>query len=82
MTPTAKYQLFPHDLKTATSVWLVFIKKKLVPTCHDRTISLEMIMLLYCILMKIPVDIGEIICEHIDAWLLNSKEALNPSMFD
>ncbi|KAE8646247.1 hypothetical protein Csa_016123, partial [Cucumis sativus] len=34
-------------------------------------------MLLYCIMKVIPVDVDEIICEHIEAWLHHQREA-NP----
>lgn len=46
VTPIEKYHLFQCNLKIVKSVWLVFIKKKLIPTCHDSTISIERIMLL------------------------------------
>ncbi|KAA0048500.1 protein MNN4-like [Cucumis melo var. makuwa] len=69
ITPIKKYQLFPHNLKTTASVWLVFIKKNLMPTRHDNTISLERIMLLYCIMEEIPLNVDEIIYEPIEAWV-------------
>ena len=64
-TPTVKYQLFMHNLNNVASVWLVFIKKKFMPTCHNITISLDRLMLLYCIMMKILVNVGDIIYEHL-----------------
>ena len=42
-------------------------KKKLMPMRHDNTIFLEKIMLVYCIMMEILMDVEEIICEHIEA---------------
>uniref|UniRef100_A0A9I9E4G6 Uncharacterized protein n=1 Tax=Cucumis melo TaxID=3656 RepID=A0A9I9E4G6_CUCME len=38
-----------------------------MPTRHDSTISMEQIMLVYCIMNEIPMNIGEIISEHIIA---------------
>uniref|UniRef100_A0A9I9E1S3 Putative plant transposon protein domain-containing protein n=1 Tax=Cucumis melo TaxID=3656 RepID=A0A9I9E1S3_CUCME len=75
VTSIKKYRLFLHNLTTEASVWLVFIKKKLMPTRHDNTISFERIMLLYCIMEEIPVDVDEIICDHIKAWVQHPRGA-------
>lgn len=64
-TPTGKYQLFLHNLNTVASVWMVFIKKNIIPTCHDNTISMDRIMPVYCIMMEIPVNVGEIISKNL-----------------
>lgn len=42
-----------------------------MPTRHDGTISMERIMLVYCIMEEILVNIDEIISEHIIASLWN-----------
>lgn len=68
-TPTEKYQLFPHNLNTTANVWMVFIKNNIMPTRHDNTISLEMILLVCCIMIEIPVNICKIICEHLTTWV-------------
>ncbi|KAA0047856.1 hypothetical protein E6C27_scaffold133G001210 [Cucumis melo var. makuwa] len=73
--PTYMYQLFPHNLTTEASVWLVFIKKNIMPTHHDNIISMERIMLLYYIIMEILVNVGEIICEHLTAGVKHPREA-------
>lgn len=65
--PTGKYQLFPFNLNIKASVWFVFIKKNIMPTRHDSTISMERIIHLYCIMMEISMNVGEIICEHLIA---------------
>ncbi|KAA0041264.1 hypothetical protein E5676_scaffold32G00800 [Cucumis melo var. makuwa] len=65
--PTEKYQLFPNDLNTEVSVWLVFIKKNIMPTRHDSTISMEIIMLLYY--NGDSNQFNEISCEHLIAWV-------------
>ena len=59
--PTEKYQLFLHNLNTATSVWLLFLKKKIMPMQHDTTIFIHKVMLLYYIMKEILVNVGEII---------------------
>lgn len=33
-TPTEKYQFFLHNLNTEASVWLLFVKKKIMSTRH------------------------------------------------
>ncbi|TYJ96034.1 hypothetical protein E5676_scaffold2612G00500 [Cucumis melo var. makuwa] len=45
------------------------IRHNIMPTRHDNTISLERIMLLYCIMMEIPVNVGEIIYNHLTTWV-------------
>ncbi|KAA0032726.1 drebrin-like [Cucumis melo var. makuwa] len=40
-----------------------------MPTRHDNTISMDKIVLIYCIMEELPVNVGEIICEHIFAWV-------------
>ena len=64
-TSIGKYQLFSHNLYTDASVRLVFVKKKIMPTRHDNTISMDRIMLIYCIMEELAVNVGKIICEHI-----------------
>ncbi|TYK02168.1 protein MNN4-like [Cucumis melo var. makuwa] len=49
--------------------------KKIMPTRRDSTISMERIMLIYCIIEEIPVNIGEIISEHIIAWVKHPRRA-------
>ncbi|KAA0039027.1 protein MNN4-like [Cucumis melo var. makuwa] len=44
-------------------------KKTLKEQFKKSTISMERIMLLYCIMMEILVNVGEIICEHVTAWV-------------
>ncbi|KAA0062870.1 hypothetical protein E6C27_scaffold27160G00010 [Cucumis melo var. makuwa] len=69
ITPTGKYQLFPYNLNAKASIWLVFVKKKLTPTHHDTTISMERIMLVYYIMEKLLVHISKRISEHIIVWV-------------
>ncbi|KAA0041933.1 hypothetical protein E5676_scaffold306G001360 [Cucumis melo var. makuwa] len=69
ITITRRYHLFLHNLNIEVSIWLVFEKKKIIPTRHDIAISMERIMLVYCIMEEIPMNIGEIISEHIIAWV-------------
>ncbi|KAA0060863.1 hypothetical protein E6C27_scaffold137G001110 [Cucumis melo var. makuwa] len=42
---------------------------------HDNTISIEQIMLVYCIIEEILVNIGKIISEHIVAWVKHPSGA-------
>ncbi|TYK23866.1 hypothetical protein E5676_scaffold419G00400 [Cucumis melo var. makuwa] len=37
ITPTGKYQLFPHKLNTEANILVVFVKKKIMPTLHNNT---------------------------------------------
>uniref|UniRef100_A0A9I9D955 Protein MNN4-like n=1 Tax=Cucumis melo TaxID=3656 RepID=A0A9I9D955_CUCME len=39
-----RVSLFPHNLNTEANIWLVFVKKKMMPTLHDNTISIEPIL--------------------------------------
>lgn len=66
--PIKKYQLFLHHLNTEAWV-LFFVKKKLMPTRYDSTISLDKPMPLYCIIQEIPINVGKIICKHIHSWV-------------
>lgn len=68
-TPTEKYQLFRHNLNIKFSVWLLFVKKKIMPTHYDSTISMDKVILHYCIMEEIPVNMDKIICEHILVWV-------------
>ncbi|KAA0049611.1 hypothetical protein E5676_scaffold94G00910 [Cucumis melo var. makuwa] len=70
-TPTGKYQLFSHNLNTAVSLWLVFIKKNIIQLA--TTAPYPWIMFLYCIMIEIPVTIGEIICKHLVAWVKHPR---------
>ncbi|KAA0063397.1 hypothetical protein E5676_scaffold828G00250 [Cucumis melo var. makuwa] len=54
-----------HNLNNEAKVWYVFIKKKIMPTRNDSTISMDKIMLIYCIIEEIPVNMGEIILQPI-----------------
>ncbi|TYJ95705.1 hypothetical protein E5676_scaffold282G00030 [Cucumis melo var. makuwa] len=56
-TPIGKYQLFPHNLAMKANIWLFLMKIKLMPTRHDNTISLDKVMLLYCIMQEISVNV-------------------------
>ncbi|KAA0053481.1 protein MNN4-like [Cucumis melo var. makuwa] len=60
-TPTEKYQLFRHNLNIKFSVWLLFVKKKIMPTHYDSTISMDKVILHYCIMEEIPVNMDKII---------------------
>ena len=59
----------PAQFNDKASVWLMFIKKNIMPTRHNSTISIERIMLLYCIMMEISINVGKIICEHLTTWI-------------
>lgn len=67
--PIGKYQLFPHNSNIEASVWLLFMKNKIMPTRHNSTISKDKEMLLYCIIEEILMNVDEIICEHILEWV-------------
>ncbi|KAA0057652.1 hypothetical protein E5676_scaffold416G00290 [Cucumis melo var. makuwa] len=71
--PTGKYQLFLQNLNTEAIIWLVFVKNDIRPTRHDSTISMEHIMLVYCIMEHLLVNIVEIISEHIIAWVKHPR---------
>ena len=75
ITQTGKYQLFLHNLNTKANIWLVFVKKKIMPTRHDNTISMEYIILVYCIIEEIRMNVGEIISKHIIAWVTHPRPA-------
>lgn len=55
--PIGKYQLFLHNLNAKASAWLLFVKKKIMPTRHDNTISMEKGILLYYIMEEISVNV-------------------------
>ncbi|KAA0054403.1 drebrin-like [Cucumis melo var. makuwa] len=58
-----------------SSTELVFVKKKMMPTRHDNTISMERIMMVYCIIEHLLVNIGKTIREHIIAWVKHPRGA-------
>ena len=43
------------------------------PTCQDNTISMERVMLVYCIMKEITVNVGEKISDHILNWKIVLK---------
>uniref|UniRef100_A0A9I9DKC0 Protein MNN4-like n=1 Tax=Cucumis melo TaxID=3656 RepID=A0A9I9DKC0_CUCME len=46
-----------------------------MPTRHDNTISMERIMMVYCIIEHLLVNIGKTIREHIIAWVKHPRGA-------
>ncbi|KAA0042406.1 hypothetical protein E5676_scaffold602G001850 [Cucumis melo var. makuwa] len=62
-------------MNTNASDWLVFVKKNTMPTRHDNTIFVDQIMLIYCIMEELLVNMGEIICEHDLAWVKHPRGA-------
>lgn len=77
ITQAGKYQLFSNNLNTRANVWLMFIKKKFMPTHNDNTISMDKIMLLCRIMEEITMNVGELICEHIIA-CVNHPHGVRP----
>ncbi|KAE8650696.1 hypothetical protein Csa_023718, partial [Cucumis sativus] len=52
VAPMGRFQLYPHQLTIEANVWLFFIKKKIVPTRYDSTISVDYAMNFYYIMTK------------------------------
>lgn len=67
--PESKSNTSPKGIKTLalvgltpkTYLWLYFIKKSLLPTMHDVSISRDKVMIIYYIRRGIYMDVGCII---------------------
>lgn len=71
--PGSKWDTSPIGIKMLplkclmpkTNLWVYFIKKQLIPTTHDTTISRDRIMATYYFMHRIPLDVGRIIAAQI-----------------
>ena len=67
--PGAKWDVSPTGIKTLSAsslrpeanLWVYLVKKRLIPTTHDKTVSRDRVMAAYCIMRRINLDVGRII---------------------
>ncbi|KAI3673300.1 hypothetical protein L6452_39417 [Arctium lappa] len=48
------------DLNPNASLWFQFLRHNIMPSAHDGTLSREKCFLLYCIMKKLPIDVGPV----------------------
>lgn len=53
------------DLKLIATVWVKFLKSRLMPTTHTIIVSQERLVLLYAIVRGLPIGVGAIIEKEI-----------------
>ena len=71
--PGAKWDVSPTGIKTLSAssltpeanLWVYLVKKRLIPTTHDKTVSRDRVMAAYCIMRRINLDVGRIIAAQI-----------------
>ena len=71
--PGAKWDVSPTGIKTLSAsslrpeanLWVYLVKKRLIPTTHDKTVSRDRVMAAYCIMRRITLDVGRIIAAQI-----------------
>lgn len=57
---------FPRrSLKAGTKIWYKFIKYNLRPSSHDKIVEKDAAILLYCIMVGKPINVGEVIAKQI-----------------
>nr|XP_043636443.1 uncharacterized protein LOC122607520 [Erigeron canadensis] len=54
-----------EDLKAGLDIWVMFIKFNLLPTPYDTAISKDRAILLYCIMLGKPINVGKVIAKQI-----------------
>jgi len=64
-SPKGIQSLAPNCLIAEANLWLYFIKRSLLPTMHDASISRDRAMVIYCIMRGIQLDVGHIIAPQI-----------------
>ena len=64
-SPKGIHTLAPTCLIAEANLWLYFIKRSLIPTTHDASISRDRAMVIYCIMRGIRLDVGRIIAPQI-----------------
>ena len=57
-------------------IWLNFLKCRLMPTTHDTTVSQERVLLLYCLLAGLSINVGRLICRQITSCAKKKKGKL------
>lgn len=55
---------------------VLFKKKKILPTRHDSTVSMDYAMTLYYIMTKKAINLGEIIKDAMLTWMETPKGAM------
>ncbi|XP_038876674.1 chromatin assembly factor 1 subunit A-like, partial [Benincasa hispida] len=48
-------------------LWVYLVKKRLISTTHDKTVSRDRVMATYCIVRSIPIDVGQLIARQLRA---------------
>lgn len=69
----SKWDISPTGIKTLpanfllldANMWVYFVKMQLIPTTHDKTVSPDRVMAAYCIMQRIPLDVGHVIAAQI-----------------
>jgi len=80
--PGMKWSVSLKGIKTLASkilllearLWVYFVKKCLIPTSHDKTISRDRVMAAYCIARGIPIDVGRLIASQIRGFMGHIRE--------
>ena len=67
--PGSKWDVSPTGIRTLptncllpeANLWVYFVKKRLIPTTHDKMVSRDKMMAAYCIMQGIHLDVRRII---------------------
>lgn len=82
--PGSEWNTSPKDIQTLAptcliaeaNLWLYFIKRSLIPTTHDASISRDHAMVIYCIMRGIRLDVGHIIAPQIRGLFFKPRDQL------
>ena len=61
VSPTGIKMLSASSLTPEANLWVYLVKKRLIPTTHDKTVSRDRVVAAYCIMRRITIDVGRII---------------------
>jgi len=75
--PGTQWSVSMKGIKTLTSnklllearLWVCLVKRRLILTSYDKTVSRDRVMAAYCIARGIPIDVGQLIAKQIQGFL-------------
>ncbi|XP_071733420.1 uncharacterized protein [Rutidosis leptorrhynchoides] len=63
----SSYLSFGRDsLKAGLDIWVDFVKHNFFPLCNDKILQHDVAVLLYCILVGKPINVGKVIAKQIE----------------